>query len=45
MNLNSQNNCVEFVNYSYSFFKNNLYLFWPYEWNIKEEAKYQILGL
>lgn len=46
MSVNSDEfDYLEYVSFSYTFFKNKLYLFWPYEWNIKLEAQSLLVGL
>lgn len=34
-----------YVNYSYCFAKDKLYLFWPQKWDVEEELRHRLLGL
>ena len=40
-----ENSYLEYISYSYTFYKNKLYLFWPYEWNLKLEVQCLIAGV
>ena len=45
LSIDTENPYMEYINYSHVFYHNTLYLFWPYEWDLKLEVQCLIAGI